>query len=709
VKPIIRRQADTARHKAEFTREEAKDARDKAEIAKRRAGATGRYVGTTSHEDDEAVRKAEVAKTASIQAAAFGNAVDTITISLDLVVDCLRLSMYFFHPIQQCAQQIYHTALPLSPISSQLRKSYLQSVADNRLSHVTAFLGAPDAWGLRLRTIDIKSRQLTCIATPAQEIIIACEDIVDIYDAVTFVLRQSLRAPETVTKIQGTSDGSILFFAHSYSVTMWDVQTGGLTYTFTTQSEITDIAVSMGGHIACGSSDGLVTLWNIYTKEKGEGFGDDQPVVAICWLSPREFGVATQCSVYVRDISVGKTSGRTFIPGRVWGMVCLPSGGELLVGASQPGKGAGQELSSFEIVRRIGELIWVRFRKEVILKQQPQMYPGLLLRPTLVGEEIVCITLPSGVQSFHAKSHDLTSNPPLLNAATSVAVSLKRNLVAQTEDSIQIFTLDVLKQGGDRNHERVSHVYPLGEKHIICRLQPNSYPTVFELGTLRKLHPNNDTWPLRSLPTNKPPRVRASFSRGLVAEFGISVVQNAWRSGAPLPEWTEAANEDVPLSGLSPDCTHIVTFYGSPRWELRLKRATDGAALAKLPLERNGFGTGKVYDVAFDSNTRFHLKIDGPGQHFQVPYDIIPSPSRRYSPTITKRKPMPLSEPREAPPYTLDANCEWVVDAESRKICWVSPGNVRRGNGGHFWAGLSLVMVGDDGVVRKLSFREPDS
>jgi len=26
----------------------------------------------------------------------------------------------------------------------------------------------------------------------------------------------------------------------------------------------------------------------------------------------------------------------------------------------------------------------------------------------------------------------------------------------------------------------------------------------------------------------------------------------------------------------------------------------------------------------------------------------------------------------------------------------------------HFWAGSSLAIVGDDGVVRKLSFKEPD-
>jgi hypothetical protein len=141
---------------------------------------------------------------------------------------------------------------------------------------------------------------------------------------------------------------------------------------------------------------------------------------------------------------------------------------------------------------------------------------------------------------------------------------------------------------------------------------------------------------------------------------------------------------------------------------LRVEDAKDGTILVNLPLGNDYFGTGKVYNVTFDSETRFYLKVDGPGRHVQIPHDIILSPSGPYSHTIIKGKPVPFSESRATPPYTLDANCEWVVDAESRKICWISPGNVRRGNGGHFWAGLSLVMVGDDGVVRKLTLKESD-
>jgi WD40 repeat protein len=89
---------------------------------------------------------------------------------------------------------------------------------------------------------------------------------------------------------------------------MWDVQTGGLTHTFTARSEINDIAVSRtGDHIACGSSDGSITFWSTHTKEEGEGFGNGQPVVAIFWLSPCQLVVATQGTVYTHDIDDGET------------------------------------------------------------------------------------------------------------------------------------------------------------------------------------------------------------------------------------------------------------------------------------------------------------------------------------------------------------------------------------------------------------------
>jgi hypothetical protein len=94
--------------------------------------------------------------------------------------------------------------------------------------------------------------------------------------------------------------------------------------------------------------------------------------------------------------------------------------------------------------------------------------------------------------------------------------------------------------------------------------------------------------------------------------------------------------------------------------------------------------------------------------HVQIPYGITAASSSPYRDTITRGKPVPLPKPWEMPPYTPDTNCEWVLDAGSRKICWISPRNLQRGGGGHFWAGPELVVVGDDGIVSKVSFKEPE-
>ena len=335
-------------------------------------------------------------------------------------------------------------------------------------------------------------------------------------------------------------------------------------------------------------------------------------------------------------------------------------------------------------------------------------HSGPLLSPTLVGDEIACKTPAARIQLFSIRSHCWINNPPPLEAAISMAISLNRNLVVQTKDSIQIFSIGVMTSREAHNDKQPSHIYPLGEKHIVCLLQPNRHLTILESETLQELPPYDNPSPLRSWFTNQPASVHASLSCGLVAKFGVTAIMKAWQSGASLPEWTDVDEKDAPLSGSSPDCTWITTVYKSPHPEIHVKCVEGGKTLAELPLEDDELGAGGIYGLAFDSETRFHLNIDAPGWHVQIPHDIIALPSGHYSHTTIRGEPVSLSEPRATPPYTLDANYEWVIDAQSRKICWISPGNVRRGNGGHFWAGLSLVMVGDDGVVRKVTFREPD-
>ena len=335
-------------------------------------------------------------------------------------------------------------------------------------------------------------------------------------------------------------------------------------------------------------------------------------------------------------------------------------------------------------------------------RSQSPVYSEKLSSPTLVGKQIACITLTNGVQLFDTSSFTWTNNPPLLDAATSVAISLNRNIVVQTKDSIQIFSLDALTGEEIYHGVHSSHVYPLGKTHIICILQPAQHLALLKLETLQELQPDDNTSILGSLLTSHMP-----FSGRLVAGFDISLVMQAWQSGAPLRQ-TEATDKGVSLSGLSPKCTRIVTVYHSPQPVLCVKDTRHGMTLAKIHLGHD-LGTGEVYDLTFDSETRFYLKIDELEQCVEIPYDTIESPSGHYSHTLAKGQPMPLSEPRPKPPYTLDTNCEWVLDAKSRKVCWTPPGDIRKGIGGHFWVGPSLTMVGDDGIVKKLSFKNPDS
>ena len=436
-------------------------------------------------------------------------------------------------------------------------------------------------------------------------------------------------------------------------------------------------------------------------NSKAGFFRNSQPVVSINWLSAAEFAVATQSSVRIYDIV---TSNTISIPGRVWGMVCLQDD-ELLI---LEGTETDQELCSLELIlrHRPTKVVYERqspMRLGQLVRQEREspMYTGQLMRPTIVGKEIACITPPSGVQSCSIESQNWPNNPPLLGAATSMAVSLNRNLVVQTKDSIQIFSVDVLTSREVRNDVRPSHVYPLGENHILCVLRQTRHLAVLELETLRELSRDDETFPFRLLLASESGFFHTPFSPAVVAGSDIPMALRAWRSGISLPEQTKIGYEDGPrlLYGLSPARTKMATFCEGELW---VHDAKWGDVLAWLP---NG-DLGVVCDLVFDSETRVYLVVDRSGQHLQIPFDI--KGTWLCSHEIIRGEPMPLSERRAVLPYTLDANCEWVLGAQSRRICWISPRDVRRGSGGHFWAGPSLVMVGGDGVVRKVSFKGPE-
>ena len=674
------------------------------------------------------------------------------------------------------------------PAMSPLRSVHQRRIADNRICRVDDLLGAPHNWGLLLTTIDVRPKQLTSITTFAQKIVAVCEDIVNVYCAVTFILEQSLPAPERVMKVQESEEGFILYLAHPQSVTSWDLQTGGLIDTFTTQSQIIDMVVSpTGDHVACGLSDDSVVFWDIRFKKEGN-LPSAEPLVAIRWLSPVELVVANRNSVRVFNVVADEHSG-SISPGTVWGIVTFGDN-RLLVGTlkqdtlrefghprwslttfkhdrgrlikyssgsteaiegegegeakgkgKSKGKGEGEVEGDGEDDRKgkgknkgksknkskdkdkfkfvgggegEGEEGLESLRNQTramnqAYKEWPEFtHVGWLLNLTPVGKKMVCIIQPNGVLAL---DNDLGSvwKPPLLDTAKSVAVSLNRNLAVQTENSIQVFSVDVLSPGDTEvshsphsSHSSHTRVYPLGEYHVVC-LGSDRRLTVLELETLETVEFASHERRAFSAWVGG---LASICSHGLVADFGVSAVARSWWKGAPLPRWGDTAEDVALLGGVSPNYTRIVTVYGPPLQELRVKDPTNGAVLASLPLEDLDLGTGIIYDIWFHSEAEFYLGVDGPESHFQIPCDIIQSSPGQYPYRIERGEPMYL-QPRIRPPYTLDANCEWVLDERSRKICWISPENVRKGNGGHCWAGTSLVMIGEDGIVRKLDLKDP--
>ena len=180
---------------------------DKHGLAKRKLDAVGNRLPITHLQLDAAEHNSvttdlELLKLATTKLELAAAEFECVATQLNLAstpyqfaIDCLWLLIHFFYPIQQCAQQVYHTAVSLSPTSSPLHGSCLQSVTDNKLSHVAAFSGAPSTWGLLLRTIDFKPKQFTCITTSVHGIISACGNIVGVYGVIPGVLKQS-RVPQ---------------------------------------------------------------------------------------------------------------------------------------------------------------------------------------------------------------------------------------------------------------------------------------------------------------------------------------------------------------------------------------------------------------------------------------------------------------------------------------------------------------------------------
>jgi len=239
---------------------------------------------------------------------------------------------------------------------------------------------------------------------------------------------------------------------------------------------------------------------------------------------------------------------------------------------------------------------------------------------------------------------------------------------------------------------RIIAVVPTNRDHIILV----ETTTMFQLLTI----------PVRRdlpVPTNRTVVLCASLEKKIAvycfAEGGEEYIQ-LWNFIGQRSQWTVRVSEPPTVGGISPTCTRLVTFHGGRfRSFVRVSDMRDGGLLAEL----EDVGSAHPLDITFDSEYKFSICHDT----CRIPYDarVTLLKSRAPNNSITRGEQLPLVGQAREREYCMDDSRGWVVSG-SRRICWIPPGYIGSVDPGHCWAGSSLVMAGQDGTLRKLTFRE---
>ena len=566
-------------------------------------------------------------------------------------------------------------------------------------TQITGFHGRPNNWGSVVRAITDTLGGFTCMTTighrSTARIAAACEGgTVAIFDSVTGVLRLSLSPPHPVQAMTGSPDGSILFCTHrdTPSITLWDIQTGGLIHTFTLKSEAKVTAISLGGrYLACALSDGSANFWEVASRTGGPIFGSGSSITGVCWLAPEErLMVADEASIHIRDVVTGSVLVENFkIQDPVYGVAYSRKLNQLAIVTS-----SGAESTITIIDAQTGRFsASSRFRRRISCFAFSQTTPVLVCGMKTGGLELI------NVSTWR------WAHPDFPATVTSVSTLSNGTVVANVMGSgIQLLSLDEGYAPPQQLLPPTLSVRPLDEGRIIA-VVPTSRDRVIllESATMSQVL----TIPTQTtllVPTNRTVVLCASLKRRFAVccleEGGKNYLQ-LWVQIYQYPQWTTAIC-DLPLVGsISPAGTRLVTSH------IELDRTS---TLSVRSLE-NGELLGRLTDqssscplrIAFDSEDRFY-------SHYTtccILYDVLTS-SKSHTPshlTIRRRQLFSIVRARERQ-YCVDDSREWVVRG-SQKICWIPPGYIGSTEGtSHCGAGSSLFMAGQDGTLRVLAFKK---
>ena len=509
---------------------------------------------------------------------------------------------------------------------------------------------------------------------------------VGIYDSVTGALRLSLSPADPVRAIKGSPDGSILFCAHKGpSITVWDIQTGGLIHTFVLETQAEDIAVSLTGrYLACGLSGGTVKIWEVANNTEVAALENGLPHTHFCWLEPGEqLVIANEASVRVWDVITRKALRIFTLNGSVRGVVFAQSLNKFVIlGTSNVG-------STISVVDpQTGTSFTETTAKQLSC---------LAFSPNT--KELICGTNDPGLELFNIPVQEWRQfHHPA--AITSVSTLSSGFVVANVPGSgIQFLSPDEAHTLSHQPTIPALAVYALDQDDIIAVIPSSDRTTLLELATMSPLLaiPTQT----RAAPTRCPPILCASVRHRIAVCYhhhGFETRMELWRPGDEAPAWTCEILQVRRLVGrISPSGSRLVALDddGPSTW-VWMWDTEHGNRTAFTPIDRHW--PGHPLEIKFESEDQFYSQHEG----YRIPFTISSSGADTYSIVRHKQLPLPKQPQRY---YDVDEAREWVVRS-SMRICWIPPGYIGSDEHSYCWIGNTLVMAGRDGILRKLTFRE---
>ena len=508
---------------------------------------------------------------------------------------------------------------------------------------------------------------------------------VSIYDSVTGVLKLSLSLADPPQAIRGSPDGSILFCAHKVpSITLWDMQTGGLIHTFHLQHNAEDIAISLKGrYLACGWSDGSIEVWEVADNMEGVAIWTSSLVTRFCWTEPEELiAVSTGESVRIWDIVAGTTLHSFTIRYPVYRMLYSQKFNQLAVTDSNTITIIDPQISTS------ATSLWT-----------DQKFSCFAFSQT--AQELVCGMETHGLQLFDISSQrfkefeypDVITSVSTLKNGTVVAnfassgiqlLSLDRRHTPSQQTTIPTaLTVNVL------DHGKILAIFPTSRDHISL-LDPATMSQVFKIPS-----PN-----IGSIHIVHTTILCASYENLIVVYYfkeGDRGFLQLWKFQEETPRWTVEVDGVPKIGQVSPTARWLVTLHTmghlSRAYAWNVQTGKFDGRLEDIPPYLD------IEFIEFISEDRFYL--DGGEVH--LPYHISFAGIG-----ISGKALLPSSSNRPHGRWCLDVDDtrEWVLSL-GRRICWIPPRYIGSIQPSYCWIGYSLIMVGHDGILRKFTFSFP--